>query len=118
MIDIEYRRATLISAIAALLVVIFVYALFASVDIAIMKGEEEIGYKANVMVFSDLDLGTEGEEADPALEGLTLTYTSGEQTKEYKGDFSFRLEIVKTTLVNLFTFNWTDDANVIVLQAK
>ena len=109
MIDIEYRRATLISAIVGILVVIIVYTIFASVDLVFMKGDEEIGYKANVSVFSSLDDIEDENE---------YTYTSGDVKKDFNADLGFRLEIAKTTIVNLFTFNWSDDANVIVLQAK
>ena len=42
----------------------------------------------------------------------------GEDAKDFSGDFSFRLEIAKTLIVNLFTFNWDEADNTIVLTAK
>ncbi|MBO7195817.1 MAG: hypothetical protein J6V80_00600 [Clostridia bacterium] len=118
MIDIERSKATLLSALIAILVIILVYTLFTPVDLVFMNGEDEVAYKANVMIFSDLELDAEDIKCDNCTEGKGYTYTSGGQQKDFNADFGFRLEIAKTTLTNFFTFNWTDDANVIVLQAK
>ena len=113
--DIERRPAGIAAALIAVLVIIFVYSLFATVDLVFMKGENEVCYLENVRVFSDIAVEAEDIKGGKELE---FTYVSNGVTKDYNADFEFRIEIVKTVLVNFFTFKWQESDNVIVLHAK
>lgn len=111
--DIGPRRATVVSTIAAILAIVFVYALFGTVDLVFMKGENEVCYMEDVRIFSDLELQPEDIKG-----GQMMDFTYGENRKDYNADFEFRVEIAKTLIVNLFTFKWGEADDDIILHAK
>ena len=111
--DIARRNAGIGSVILALILILAIYTLLGTVDLVFMKGDFQVARMEDVGVFSDLELN-----AEDVITGEELDYTYGEDAKEFSGDFSFRLEIAKTLIVNLFTFNWDEADNTIILTAK
>ena len=110
--DIVRRNAGIISVLLALVLLLVVYTLLATVDLVFMKGDFQVARMEDVRVFSDLTLN-----AEDVITGEELEYTYGDG-KTFEGDFSFRIEMAKTLIVNLFTFKWDDADRVIVLTAK
>ena len=110
--DIVRRNAGIISVLLALVLLLVVYTLLATVDLVFMKGDFQVARMENVRVVSDLT-----HDAEDVITGEELEYTYGDG-KTFGGDFNFRIEIAKTLIVNLFTFKWEDADHVIVLTAK
>lgn len=110
-----YRRASIISAVLGLVLILVIYIMLSSVDLIFIKDQHEIYRMEDVGVFSDLTVDVEKVEGQQDLE---YTYTSGEETKAFDDSFDFRIEIVKTTLINLITFKWEPHDQVIVMTAK
>ena len=110
-----YRSAGIISAILAVVIILAIYIMLATVDLVFIKDNHEIYRMEDVGVFSDLTV-------DPAnVEGgldLEYTYKSGEEIKDFEDSSAVKVEIAKTVLINLITFKWEPHNNVIVMNAK
>ncbi len=111
--DLVRRNAGIGSFLLALILVLVIYTLLGTVDLVFMKGDFQVARMEDVRVFSNLEL-----DAEDVITGEELEYTYGEDAKPFESDFSFRLEIAKTLIVNLFTFKWEATDNTIVLTAK
>lgn len=102
------RSAGLISVVVGVVALIFVYAILGTVDIVYRNDDgNQLGRQENVSVFADIDL-PEGE----------YTYLSGEETKSADDLNGLRFEIAKTLVTNLFSFDWQEMDNEIILTQK
>ena len=113
--EIMRGNAGLLSLVVALVIILGIYGLFGTVDLVFMNGENEIHRMDDVNVLSDLTISDEDMETEGKLE---FTYTSGNVEKPFGDNIEFKIEIVKTVLVNFLTFNWQEADQVIILNAK
>lgn len=108
-----YHRATIISGILGLVLILAVYIMLTSVNLVFMKDNEEIYRMEDVGIFSNLDVESEDVGGD-----YDFTYDTGKKTKDFENSLGFRFEIGKTILLNLVTFKWGPQNYDIVLDAN
>ena len=106
------RFAGLISVILAAVIIMGVYLLVGSVDLAFVDDGNQIAYVEDVKILSDIEIPAEVDE------GLEFTYVSGEETKDFADKGGFKFNIARTLVENLFTFKWEERDYVITLTAK
>jgi hypothetical protein len=95
--EIFRRNANIFGALLGIIIVLVIYTLFASVDLVFMKGDFQVARMENVRVFSDIEL-----DVEDVVTGEDLEYTYSDDTsKTYEPDMSLRIEIAKTSVLNL-----------------
>ena len=100
-------NAGILSAIAAVLIIVVIYTMLGTVDLVYMQGNKEISRQENVSVFSDIEL-PEGE----------FSYSVNGETKELEDINTLKTDIGITVITNLFSFKWQKMDNIIVLTAE
>ncbi len=107
--EINPRSAGIFSAILALVLLLCIYTMLGTVDVVFMQGEREVFHLVDVGIFSPIDA--------PETDEVYVYNTDGGE-KEFADNFDFRFEIGKTVVLNLLTFKWQENDNVIELHAK
>ena len=74
-----YHRATIISGILGLVLILAVYIMLTSVNLVFMKDNEEIYRMEDVGIFSNLDVESEDVGGD-----YDFTYDTGKKTKDFE----------------------------------
>ena len=101
------------SVIAAVALLISIYAVLGTVDLVFMNGSEEVYRMEGVNMLSDIEL-----PSDEVDENMEFTYVSGEETKDFGDPTEFKFHIAKTLVENLFSFKWEKLDHRIILTAK
>ena len=120
--DIMYKKASVIGAVLSIVLLIVIYARLGTVDLVYVNGDREIYRQENVRVISKIDDPVENMSEEFLAEGETMsfTYLSGNEKKtldvEKPGDL--KVEILKTLVLNLFSFKWEEQSYVIEFTAK
>lgn len=120
--DIMYKKASVIGAVLSIVLLIVIYALLGTVELVYVNGDREVYRQENVRVISKIDDPVENMSEEFLAEGETMsfTYLSGNEKKtldvEKPGDL--KVEILKTLVLNLFSFKWEEQSYVIEFTAK
>lgn len=110
MTEIIPRKAGLISAVLAIVLILIAYLLFATVDVSFVSEDHEVYRLENVNVFSDLSI--------PDSYDQTFIYDTGSLQLEFGDTIDFRFEIVKTAFLNLINFKWDEADNLMTVVAQ
>ena len=120
--DIMYKKAGIGLAILGLVLIVLIYTLLGSVDLVYVVGEREAYRQENARVVTKIDDPVEcmSEEFLPEGGSVSFTYKSGDETKTLNTEkpFEIKMEIAKTIVKNLFTFQWKEQNYVINFTAK
>ena len=120
--DIMYKKAGIGLAILGLVLIVLIYTLLGSVDLVYVVGEREAYRQENARVVTKIDDPVECMSEEFLLEGgsVSFTYKSGDDTKTLNTEkpFEIKMEIAKTIVKNLFTFQWKEQNYVINFTAK
>lgn len=120
--DIMYKKAGIGLAILGLVLIVLIYTLLGSVDLVYVVGEREAYRQENARVVTKIDDPVEcmSEEFLPEGGSVSFTYKSGDETKTLNTEkpLEIKMEIAKTIVKNLFTFQWKEQNYVINFTAK
>ena len=100
------RKAGIISVVLAIVLLLAIYTCLSTVDVVFVKDGRELATQDDVRIFSEIhcpdgQLYIESDGQEVAIDDATL-----------------RVEIGKTILLNFFSFNWTEENQVITIVNK
>ena len=116
----KFAAAGICCTVAALLLTIALYTLFAPMDIVFMKDGEEVYRQKNASAASAYDDPFEYIELseDESAENIAFFYSDrGGKFVYSTSSFQFRFRVAKTTLKCLLTFKTSEEDRVIVCTA-
>ena len=118
-------KAGLGIAIIAVLLAMFTYMLVIPFDLVFMDGEtevyrqESVGVLANIEKKAAEDEGSSGWEKVYGDDKLVFIAEDGENDVFFESNYSFVKKLMmRTSLLNLFTFNWDKEDFTIIFYAK
>ena len=95
-------------AILSIVLMIFLYSVFGTVEIVFENDDFVISRQENVRAISDIEIPDEADEY----------YVVGAEDVIIDDADDIKAEIMKTLVLNLFTFKWQEDDHIIKLHTK
>ena len=94
--------------LAVTVLLVFLYSVFGTVEVVFENDDFVISRQENVRAISDIEIPDEATEY----------YLVGNETVVVDEVDDIKSEIMKTLIINLFTFKWQESDHIIVLHTK